>query len=92
MERQVEAINRDIRGRTSRINRQQVARSAGGRRDTVYKVTIRNGGRGDIDFVMQSITELVDAIMPFNIVEDANKNTTFYVFTNEVTYTLYRII
>jgi hypothetical protein len=84
MERQVEAINRDIRGRANKLGRAQVARSAGGRRDILYKVTIRNGGRGDIDYVMQNLSEMVGNITPFNICEDANKNVTFYVYTHEV--------
>lgn len=84
MERQVESINRDIRGRNSRIARNQVARSAGGRRDMVYRVTVRNGGRGDIDFVMQSLSELVGNFVPFNITEDPNRNVTFFVYTLDV--------
>jgi hypothetical protein len=76
-------MNREIRGR-GRIFNQQVKRSAGGRRDMVYKVTIRNGGKGDADYIMRSLSELTENILPFNIGEDANKNVVFYVYTLEV--------
>lgn len=83
MENRVEAMNRDVRGR-GRIFNQQIKRSAGGRRDIVYRVTIRNGGKGDPDYIMRSLSELTDNILPFNIGEDANKNVIFYVYTHEV--------
>ena len=84
MERQFEVINRDIRGRNSNRSGRQVVRSAGGRREIVYKVTVRNGGKGDADYIMQNLSELIDNILPFNIVEDANKNVCFFVCTQEV--------
>jgi hypothetical protein len=74
------SIHHVVRG-CGRFFNQQVKRDTEGRRDTVYKVTIRNGGKGDADYIMRSLSELTENILPFNIGEDANKNVVFYVYT-----------
>lgn len=83
---------------TSMKNRRQITlgrskgkvttKNFGGKRDIVHKVTIKNSGRGDIDFVLNSISELIGSILPFSINEDAHQNVSFYVYTKEVSFFL----
>jgi hypothetical protein len=62
------------------------SKSFGGKRDIVYKVTVKNSGRGDVDFVLNSIRELLGAIVPICINEDAHQNVSFFVYTKEVSF------
>ncbi|CAD5232426.1 unnamed protein product [Bursaphelenchus xylophilus] len=72
-------------GGAALVRNRQLARQSGGtgRRDTIFQITVRNQGRGGIQFVAQALSEHVSGFLPFMFDLDSCKNVTFFVLTEE---------
>ncbi|KAI6214271.1 hypothetical protein M3Y94_00248200 [Aphelenchoides besseyi] len=83
-ERSLEISNMRDRNTQSRGRMQrQIKMSGAGKRDLAFKICVRTGGKSEVDLVLQSILEVANEFLPFNISTDVYNNVTFYVHTQE---------
>jgi len=76
--RQMQSIQRDISGHTDRVN-QQTMRGASGKRDKVFEVTMKSEAKCELRLMIQSLYDLDEKVLPFNITEYEKKSVVRFV-------------